>query len=85
MKRMIGNIKNAINHLPPPSTTTPIPKVMPPPTERQIAFQEKVDEMIENARFLIHAAPEHARVRRAMYNSYINEGFTPQQAIELLK
>ena len=48
--------------------------------ERDEKFQEKMRDFIENCRFLIQSAPEHARVRRAMYDSYIAEEFTPEQA-----
>ena len=53
--------------------------------EREEKYQEKMVDFIENCRFLIQSTPEHARVRKALYDSYLAEGFTPEQALSLTK
>lgn len=53
--------------------------------EREEKHRQKVAETIDNCLFLIQTAPEFARARRAMYDAYLDEGFTPEQALILCK
>ena len=53
--------------------------------ERDRVFNEKISELYESARLLIHTAPEYARMKKAVYDAFINEGFTEAQALELTK
>ena len=53
--------------------------------EREEKYKAKILEALEGTRFLIETAPEYARARRVMYDAYIAEGFTPEQALALCK
>ena len=53
--------------------------------DREIKHQEKLLECYESCRLLAETAPEHARYKRAMYDAYIDEGFTAYEALQLCK
>ena len=56
------------------------------PNDQQVkTFQEKVQESLEGLRFCIHMSHELAAMKKALYDAYVLEGFTEQQALELVK
>ncbi len=53
--------------------------------EREQTPQEIMAAQLEAFAQMVILAPEIARVKRSFYKAYIEEGFSPQEAVELCK
>jgi len=52
--------------------------------EQNEKYQATMTQALDSFRLMIEVAEEHARYKRVMYDSYITEGFTPEQALALI-
>ncbi|AKO92696.1 hypothetical protein BEH_11685 [Priestia filamentosa] len=50
-----------------------------------VEMEMMMDDLVEKMPFMIKVQAHNAKVLKARYDSLIKEGFTPEQALELVK
>lgn len=54
-------------------------------SNEEVDYETKLGLMLQGLKMLQELSSEAAKTKKIMFDSYVEEGFTPQQALELCR